>query len=503
MERYEKITKTILEIESLFNVKEWEINNIHVWPLLRIEIYYYLTKNAYQANFQLEKNNNFKYYYSKIRTSIVNLFYQFPFLIRFIVNTIFESKKSYDFLYLGNQSSYTIINEDTFDKFYDPIRITLSQKGLNIFKLEIGRRKTNGNLPQNIIQPIVDFYGFLGIIKSTKSAKTNISSTEFDEFIAYCNNHELNFPAFDIKSLIRRTNKIISVSKYFTKIIRKYKIKAGIVICYYSDTAMAFNYSCYKNKITSIDIQHGNQNENHLAYGNWRSIPKSGFNLLPQFFWTWGPFEYNLIKKWASKTNYHNCILGGHIFIDYLKKYGGNFVEKKRVEKLKSKRNRPIVLLTLSWDTSKENHLKHCLFAMSKTYNEFNWWVRLHPLMINEKERILKLFRKYDIEIYEISEPTILPLPFLLESSNVHITYSSSTAIEAAKFGIPNVIFSDYGRLHLSKIIDPSLVRFANNSNEIINYLHYFCNKTNLKYVNIDASYKGYSFLINLAKQAV
>lgn len=55
------------------------------------------------------------------------------------------------------------------------------------------------------------------------------------------------------------------------------------------------------------------------------------------------------------------------------------------------------------------------------------------------------MFLKSGNENFELDMATDAPLYALLRHSDVHVTHSSSTVIEAEVFGVPSVIFSAYG----------------------------------------------------------
>jgi hypothetical protein len=88
--------------------------------------------------------------------------------------------------------------------------------------------------------------------------------------------------------------------------------------------------------------------------------------------------------------------------------------------------------------------------------DEVQWYIRPHPMMLRDKK-----FRKHIEEIrLKISsmdnccsiEESTISLPYLLEKIDVHLTFFSEIAFEAASAGVPTLFLSDQvgeqGELH-------------------------------------------------------
>jgi hypothetical protein len=71
------------------------------------------------------------------------------------------------------------------------------------------------------------------------------------------------------------------------------------------------------------------------------------------------------------------------------------------------------------------------------------FWIRLHPAMLETREAIRSSLSGE--AAMELDEPTDVPLQALLASTDVHLTHSSSTIIEASQFEVRSVVTSDYG----------------------------------------------------------
>ena len=82
---------------------------------------------------------------------------------------------------------------------------------------------------------------------------------------------------------------------------------------------MALSLACSRLKINLVDYQHGSQNDFHPMYSNWNSVPKEGYEIIPDYFWMWGNIFAKKIKIWSSIINKHNTFVGGNLWFSFVK----------------------------------------------------------------------------------------------------------------------------------------------------------------------------------------
>jgi hypothetical protein len=110
----------------------------------------------------------------------------------------------------------------------------------------------------------------------------------------------------------------------------------------------------------------------------------------------------------------------------------------------------PVILVTLQWGLKKssENHAIGMPMALlnyiKKNNKDIIWWLRIHPVQFQGKER-KAILRKLSTEFAGYSnvlwmKPSEFPIPILLKGVNLHITIHSATTIEAAWFGIKTAL---------------------------------------------------------------
>lgn len=130
------------------------------------------------------------------------------------------------------------------------------------------------------------------------------------------------------------------------------------------------------------------------------------------------------------------------------------------------------VLVTLQFGFSDANTLKPLLDAIREAGPEWQWWIRLHPAM-SRRDRIsaLRHFEECTRETCEIQRASKLPLYALLRHMDAHITHSASTVLEAESFGVPSIVFSDYGAELFQEQIASGQVVLAFDGNAVVQAL--------------------------------
>ena len=69
--------------------------------------------------------------------------------------------------------------------------------------------------------------------------------------------------------------------------------RAIFLSCYYDPIQFGLINNCHINNIISVELQHGSQGINPM-YQGWKKIPKNGYSLLPNYFWS---LEQNICSK--------------------------------------------------------------------------------------------------------------------------------------------------------------------------------------------------------------
>ena len=225
-------------------------------------------------------------------------------------------------------------------------------------------------------------------------------------------------------------------------------------MCFYRPDAMAICLACKRLNISTVEYQHGIQNDNHHMYSNWTKIPKKGFDLLPKYFWMWEEIFARKIIEWTVGNNYHQVFVGGNLWLSYQKLM---LVRSKKTSLLKKTSNKIKILVSLQGD----DFLPKFLLDFVKKYaNEYDWFFRDHPrLPISKKNRdFLNRYSALDINL-----SSNCALYELFKFINIHITGFSTVGYEAAAFNIKTVFIHSNAKEGLSNLFESSYFQFANN----------------------------------------
>jgi hypothetical protein len=240
-----------------------------------------------------------------------------------------------------------------------------------------------------------------------------------------------------------------ALSGVYGRLLRSIQPRLVAVNCYYSLQNMALIDACRRERILSVDLQHGVQGDSHIAYGRWSGLPEGGWDLLPDRFWCWSEVEAAAIRAWSPVDGRHQPLVGGNPWLELWRSGDSEIVKAMQasVETLTAlSAGRRRVLVTLQWGMNDEAYLMPLLKAMQTAREDVDWWIRLHPLMLHRLEEIEQLLAHHRLLHTTVQQPTRLPLLALLRAADVHVTYSSSSVLEAAELGVSSVITGDYSR---------------------------------------------------------
>lgn len=458
----ERIIGIIHHLENNIPVNDWKVAGIEIWPVIRSEIYYFLSLQLVSTTYQTTTSNK-----GQIAKVIGGLSKYLSNSIRDRQRSILQNRKT-DVIFLGDGISFTRVNGEYYDRFCDPVIVRLQQSGLKTLKLEPAHYYLVPRfLPSKFIQPFID----LRIIAAKFSSKKDLPVLPGHDFLLkYLEEHTAGLPVFTSQYLADKAYKINAIAGYLSTVMKAAHPKLAFITSYYSDLGFAYILACKQLRIPVADFQHGVQGPLHAAYGSWSHPPAKGYQLLPDYFWCWSAQECEAINQWAEGHG-HKALEGGNVLLDAWKR--GDMPETELYDRqintiaqnLKGERS---LVLTLQYGLTSKKDLQNILQVIKETQNKYNWFVRLHPMMLAEMPQIEKLFADHNITNYNIQEATAIPLYALLRNMDLHITHSSSTVIEAAHFGIPSILFDPYGVALFQNEMENAIAFEGSTVNQIV-----------------------------------
>ena len=310
-----EVMKLINEIEDKFPVDTWIIDNIHIWPLVRISLAYQLYNLTNFKTIKISKLQKISNKYKKALDLAKNYFDFARAYYGDRDNNISKNNVA-DIVFLGYTTNRHLINNSWYDIFCNPYINQLEQANISSLLLELAPNHEY-RIPRYsssiFIQPQIDALKLISYFEFRKNQDSN-HLEDWESFEAYLE-YKLGFKLININTLKHKIILIKYISKYFKNILLKAKASLGFVINYYGVIGMAFNLACRELNIVSVDIQHGMQGEFHAAYASWNRLPTKGYELLPNKFWCWSEFEAITINQWSKNSSgKYESIVGGNLW---------------------------------------------------------------------------------------------------------------------------------------------------------------------------------------------
>jgi hypothetical protein len=253
-----------------------------------------------------------------------------------------------------------------------------------------------------------------------------------------------------------------AVSRLHARLLERARPRLAFVVSYYSLEGMAFVLACHRARVPVVELQHGVQGEFHPAYAAWQAVVPAGGKhpLLPDVFWVWSPWEAGVIGRWSEGTA-HAALDGGNPWAGIWSAgspWPGVASALDAAGALKARASgRPVVLATLQYGLAASEQLDPLAAFIRTAGQEFAVWVRLHPAMRERREEVRALLAAAGP--FELDACSDVPLQALLPQVDVHWTHSSSTVIDAAQFGVPSVLGSEYGAELFAPLIAGGVAR--------------------------------------------
>lgn len=422
----EELLKYLQEIEIKFDVERLVYKEIEFWPYLRIILYSENSTRNGASDVRTESIKNKLVYVWK---SFFERFYD--------IRRHKKLKRANLYFLTASNSRYYLYNRGNFNPYVSPL-VEWSRCSSHIDEfVSMG----NYRLPRSEKSSFIQKNIYLNFIKSFFLFKK--SENDVDEQLISIFDFLLKKgykTDFTLKKVKSRLNQMFLLSKWFKNRLKYINPKLAFVVCYYSTSSFALINAAKSLGIKTVDLQHGVQSKEHIAYSTFNKIPVNGWKLLPDIFWNWTKNDVDYINSWGKSK--HIGLNGGIIWHSYLR----NNLEfnKYWTDKLNSLnfQKKPCVLVTFQPLNDNDlfiNMLKKTI--ESEKGDKYFWLLRLHPGMMQEINKYKEVF-KYANSDVEIGSQA--PLPILLKNVGLHITRYSSTVIESYFYGIPSFVEKGY-----------------------------------------------------------
>ena len=439
--------KKILEYERRHSVELYTAEGVHMWPLLRNALCW-----DFYSKVQPHKRELFQ--------SFKNLLFKCIFFLRPIFSNMIISKSEA----IITLSSQRRIKKDSasYSIYADPLADFLEKFKIKYLILEYGHL-----IAEAPIRPPMNITNLLKWrLRFDRTSKV-VVATEPDWFNNYSNlclevmGREVTW--VEVSELIF---KLKAYTNFFEEIYSKSEAKYVFLICWFDLLSMASILAAKKLGVKSIEMQHGLQGPDHPAYSSWFRTSTDGYEMIPDYFWTWG-------KKFSAELKAANpafvaqslIISGGNLLLNQWR-------NESNISAARQLSNRILIVL------QGEDPPAMVIDAIQRLGIEKTFIFRFHPARS-------EVFRKRDEatirsnlgnHLLEFEYPEVAALYSTIERSDLLITEGSVVALEALAFGVKTIIAGD-GKLAKQALIDYGYyikegnMEYVRDANELVDML--------------------------------
>lgn len=284
---------------------------------------------------------------------------------------------------------------------------------------------------------------------------------EFTCWFKNTHNHVLTWDHF------RRTiNLLQSRSIVFKKWLDSCGTSLLISVCWYDPLVMAATLAAKRSGITTVDMQHGMQNNITPAYTDWNHVPAEPYDLIPSFFWSWGADDAKrLMTNNAAFRKFCKTIVGGNLWYNLWHERDDICTELPNKAQYDTPRTGTI-LVTLQHGSA--NCSDQLVEMIKECSTDWFWMVRIHPATPPlERKHIKNTLNALGQDNIDYEMPTSTALYTLLSNCDIHITDCSTSALEALGFGVPTITVTENGARAFSEFIENGVMLSIKDSSMI------------------------------------
>jgi len=408
------------ECEKMLPVDTWTYKKIHLWPILKWQIF----------------NSNVKHYSPSIFIRLKQIA-QLVRILFYPTNCRFKPQAS-DFVFYS-QGQRTHFEDKWLDPLLDPIKDKYVNARKSVISIE---SQPELKIPQyypafhlRIIEAILYAIAQIVYLKP-------VAIPEYAKLKATATKHGFTINDDILISLSRTIKGIYLIAQFYSSLLKIIKPQRVYLTCYYSMAGTALLYAAKQLRIEAVDVQHGS-NMSNFAYIGWKKIPEGGYNTIPDTFWNWSKFDVAEIKNNNSKKflTYHKPFLGGLPWANqWLEDNAATNKYDKKVAAICADAPLKILVLTRPSFYGEESSWKMLTDLINKAPPQWFWLLRKHPAYNKLDACFDQVVGYKNVNVDEASD---LPLYALFRNCDLIITTSSNaSALEAYFFNKQTIFLS-------------------------------------------------------------
>lgn len=472
--------------EQETDVNRWTFRGIHVWPVFRAAtISMFRNPESYFNQRELNSQPRLSFRErigARIKSKRARRNFQ----------SELEAKlgtKKCDVLVYSRSSTHTdVLSGKRYDRFADPFVEKLSGRK-RVAKVMLGVKESDHSF---VHTPIVlndrEYKEYVYHERRLRSPDEISASEVFAEVSSFTG---LKFSARAINAVF---NEIMYYRDLFLEVLKHLSPEFIFLKGYYETDAAGLILAARELKIKTIDIQHGKQGIFHPMYSHWSRVPEGGYELLPDFFWTWGEESRNNIGKWMPQESYHTPVTGGNLWLAKWKNEDVYVPTDRESDFVSSLADFQRVVLYTMQPLDAADIIPDIVAESIRTSPpHWIWLLRTHPLQKVNREELLQRIGDTRCRV-EIEFSSALPLYYLLKKVHHHITLWSSTAFEANDFDVPTIIAHPMGQSLYEQQIRGNVFSAGTAKTEILKLISENTKNTRTHYIETDEAIADAAF---------
>ncbi len=456
----------MLELEERFPVNEWQYDGIHLWPIIRIKLFFYLIDKVEFA--PINKKNLRK----KKPDQLKKLFYDLKQIFKkplslYAYFSLMKAVPKRKYFFFGADAHRVNYKESRYNRYFDVMIEKLAILGQSLVVEYDTLSIDNHYNRTSVLKYDTALKGYLMLDQAEKNV--NVQLKGYDKFTQFLAENTLTnkfSQSFSHDKLIQMMSTVFMPRvRFFGKMLEKVSPEKVMVLCYYNFDVLTLIVAANRKNIPTIEMQHGPMTGIHLAYGSWSQIPDSGYDIMPRIFWCWEQQSKSVIDEWAAKTKLYSAKVIGHPWVDYWKSKTASYPHSDFI--LYSLQPHPLTVSRL---------FPPSIINFIKQY-QYTWFLRLHPRQLSQLDEIADFLKSEGVyDRVNITDATNDPLPLLLSHCSIHISNFSGSTIEAGFFNVHSVVmhetavisYADLLSRGMATYIDPFAAGFEDKLHNII-----------------------------------
>jgi len=472
-QNYNEVLDWLLDADRTFPAREWRIGDIDLWPLARAMIARALQEDVVRGDqeapqepdlgpraarlreaqaamrrnrggvwlgeLRLEPENGGAEPDSKAEQDIALINANRPPAV------IFENDRaSGRWLLVGNANLSQVIGGRETHRYFDPVAAEAAGRGIESAVMISSPLSPHDRLSRVRHHGVAD--SLYELRRQARKLMEPVELPELDRLQGLT-------PSPSVGRLLQRpfleatARNLARYVSAFAELIDMWRIGAIITIPYASQLGTALCAAGRRRGIPVIDIQHGLIGPPNPHY---KLATAEGFNTLPSHIWLWS--DANIDRPQMGRMT--ASFVGGNPSYALVATERRAYPEWQLAKQPGGKD----VLVTLS------NGLLPAWLPLliEGAPRSWRWWVRPHPAAFDRAaEGAAQIERVEAMANVELRRAVELPLPILMELADIHLTQSSSTAIEARAAGVRTLFYDRVGYRYFESLPGAAGDRFC------------------------------------------